>query len=152
PIYIWLTIRTSDKWQKYQADKNLNYDIANGRFAEAVGQIKVIKSFNQEKRELKFFKKYISKSVEINKPQSMFWHTRDVRRRLLLNLIFLAVYLYIFITAIQGNMTPGVAVALILYAQQIRIPIFTISFLVDSTQRAVADSKDYFELMDERPD
>jgi ATP-binding cassette subfamily B protein len=30
---------------------------------------------------------------------------------------------------------------------QIRIPIFTISFLVDSTQRAIADSKDYFEVM-----
>jgi len=34
---------------------------------------------------------------------------------------------------------------------QIRIPIFTISFLVDNTQRAIADSKDYFEIMSLEP-
>lgn len=150
PLYIWLTVRTSDKWQKYQAQKNEYFDIASGRFAEAVQQIKVIKSFNQESRELSFFKRYFAKAVRINRPQSKYWHVRDVRRRLLLNVIFLAVYLYIFVDAVHGNITPGVAVALILYAQQIRIPIFTISFLVDSTQRAVADSRDYFELMDEK--
>ncbi len=151
PLYVWLTIRTSDTWQKYQAEKNGYFDVASGRFAEAASQVKVVKSFNQEARELNFFKRYFNKAVAVNRPQSMFWHTRDVRRRLLLNVIFLAVYLYIFITAVQGDITPGVAVALILYAQQIRIPIFTISYLVDSTQRAIADSRDYFELMDERP-
>lgn len=152
PLYIWLTVRTSDKWQKYQADKNHNLDIANGRFAEVISQIKVVKSYIQEKSELKYFTKYINRVVGINRPQSKYWHVRDVRRRLLLNLIFLGVYLYIFVTAIHGDISPGVAVALILYAQQIRIPIFTISFLVDSTQRAIADSRDYFEIMDIKPD
>ncbi len=151
PLYIWLTVRTSDKWQKYQAEKNEYFDIASGRFTEAAQQVKVVKSYNQEVRELNFFRRYFNKAVAVNKPQSKFWHVRDVRRRLLLNIIFLAVYLYVFVTAVQGMITPGVAVALILYAQQIRIPIFTISYLVDSTQRAVADSRDYFELMDERP-
>ena len=35
---------------------------------------------------------------------------------------------------------------------QIRIPIFTISFLVENTQRAIADSKDYFAAMAEQPE
>lgn len=151
PIYIWLTVRTSNTWQKYQADKNRHYDIASGRFAESIGQVKVVKSFNQETQELKFFRKHAQKAVEINKPQSRFWHVRDVRRRLVLNFIFMLVYGFIFIQAAQGQYTPGVAVSLILLAQQIRIPIFTISFLVESTQRAVADSKDYFEIMEEKP-
>lgn len=152
PLYIWLTIRTSDKWQKYQAKKNHNFDIASGRFAEAISQVKVVKSYIQERNELKYFTKFINKAVKINQPQSKYWHVRDVRRRLLLNFIFLGVYLYIFITAIQGSISAGVAVALILYAQQIRLPIFTISFLVDNTQRAIADSKDYFEIMDQKPE
>lgn len=152
PLYIWLTVRTSDKWQKYQKEKNENFDIANGRFTEAISQMKVIKSFNQEVRELSFFRRFINRTVQINRPQSRYWHVRDVRRRLLLNFIFLAVYLYVFVDAVNGNMSAGSAVALILYAQQIRIPIFTISFLVDSTQRAVADSRDFFELMDEKPE
>ncbi len=45
----------------------------------------------------------------------------------------------------------GEAVALILYAMNIRIPIFTISFLVENTQRAIADSRDYFEVMSLKP-
>jgi ABC-type multidrug transport system fused ATPase/permease subunit len=51
----------------------------------------------------------------------------------------------------RGVFNAGQAVALILYAYQIRIPIFTISFLVENTQRAVADSKDYFAVMNIKP-
>lgn len=152
PIYIWLTVRSSNTWQEYQGRKNHNTDIASGRFAEAIGQIKVVKSFIQENAELKFFKRYLSKVVAINKPQSKFWHVRDVRRRLVLNCIFFFVYLFIFMQAARGLYTPGVAVTLILLAQQIRIPIFTISFLVENTQRAVSDSKDYFEIMNLKPE
>lgn len=152
PIYIFLTMRTSNTWQNYQKDKNLNADIASGRFAESVGQIKVVKSFIQEKYELSIFSKYIDKAVAINVPQSKYWHTKDVQRRLILNIIFFLVYLFIFVQGAKGVFTPGQAVALILYAMQIRIPIFTISFLVDNTQRAIADSKDYFEVMAIQPD
>jgi len=151
PIYFWMTFKNSNKWQKYQKKKNFQQDIASGRFAEAIGQIKVVKSFLQEKSELNFFDKHIQKSVEINKPQSKFWHTKDVQRRLILNIIFFGVYMFIFVRGAQGVFTPGQAVALILYAMQIRIPIFTISFMVENTQRAVADSKDYFEIMNIEP-
>lgn len=147
PIYIYMTFRTSNKWQKYQAQKNKHTDIATGRFAEAVGQIRVVKSFNQEKRELSFFSSHLRKVVKIERPQSMYWHRRDVERRLVLNVIFFAVYAYIFVQGARGVFTPGASVALILYAMQIRIPIFTISFLVENTQKAIADSKDYFEAM-----
>ena len=151
PIYTWLTVRSSSTWQDYQATKNLHTDIASGRFAEAIGQIKVVKSFIQEKHELQFFDKHFDKVVATNRPQSKFWHVRDVRRRLVLNSIFLVVFLFIFLQAAKGMYSPGVAVSLILLAQQIRIPIFTISFLVENTQKAVADSKDYFEIMSVRP-
>lgn len=152
PIYIWMTFRSSSTWQKYQKKKNLHTDIASGRFAEAIGQVKVVKSFIQEKRELKFFDRHMQTVVNTNKPQSKFWHTRDVQRRLALNIIFFGVFMFIFVRGAQGAFTPGQAVTLILYAMQIRIPIFTISFLVESTQRAVADSRDYFEIMSLEPE
>lgn len=151
PIYIWMTMRTSGKWQEYQRQKNENIDIASGRFAEAINQIKVVKSFRRQLSELRFFDRYMGRSVKINKPQSVLWHVSDFRRRLVLNLIFFGVYLYVFVSAAQGQITPGEAVALVLFAQQIRIPIFTISFLVENTQRAIADSKDYFEIMSLEP-
>lgn len=151
PIFIFMTVRTSNKWQVYQTEKNENSDIASGRFAEAVSQIKVIKSYVQEKRELKFFDKHYKKIVDINVPQSKFWHARDIHRRLVLNVIFFGVYSFIFVRATQGAFTPGEAVALILYAMNIRIPIFTISWLVENTQRAISDSKDYFEILEIQP-
>jgi ATP-binding cassette subfamily B protein len=151
PIYIFLTLRTSNTWMKYQEKKNTNQDIATGRFAEAINQIKVVKSFVQERRELAFFTNKMQKIVSINKPQSKYWHVQDVKRRLILNVIFLGVYLFIFIQAANGVYSPGVAVALILYAMQIRIPIFTISFLVENTQKAIADSNDYFAAMAVQP-
>jgi ATP-binding cassette subfamily B protein len=58
----------------------------------------------------------------------------------------------IFVEAAHGHITSGQAVTLMLLAYQVRIPIFSISFLVDSTQKAVADSKDYFAVMDEKPE
>lgn len=151
PIYIWMTFKSSGKWQAYQKKKNANNDIASGRFAESISQIKVVKSFIAETKELAFFNNKLGQVVELNRPQSKHWHIKDVQRRLVLNVIFFGVYLYIFVMAAQGFFTPGQAVALILYAMQIRIPIFTISFLVENTQKAIADSKDYFEVLNLKP-
>ncbi len=152
PIFIWMTVRSSSTWQEYQTKKNHNFDVANGRFAEAITQVKVVKSYGQEKRELGFFNNHFSNVLKLNKPQSKFWHQQDFKRRIVLNIIFFAVYSFIFIRGVQGAFTPGQAVALILYAMNIRIPIFTISFLVESTQRTISDSKDYFAVMDEKPE
>ena len=151
PIFTYMTIRSSGTWQAYQKTKNEHMDILSGRFAEAIGQVKVVKSYVQEDRELKYFSKHFTIVEKTNKPQSAHWHKKDINRRLILNIIFLGVYLYIFVQGAKGLLSPGEAVALILYAMNIRIPIFTISFLVENTQRAVADSRDYFEIMSIKP-
>jgi len=151
PIFIWLTTRTSTKWQGYQKEINKEQDIASGRFAEAIGQIKVVKSYLQEKRELKLFSRHYGNAVATTYPQSKLWHTQDVVRRVVLNLIFFVIYIYIFVETARGLYTLGTMVLLIQYAQLIRIPIFSISFLVDQTQRALANTRDYFEAMDVEP-
>ncbi len=151
PIFIFMTVRTSNKWQTYQEEINVHRDIAIGRFSESISQIKVVKSFIREKAELKFFSKHLKRTEEIVDPQSAFWHKQDVKRRLVLNVIFYGVYLIVFLRCVQGAFTPGQAVTLVLLAMNIRIPIFTISFLVESVQRAISDSKDYFEVMSITP-
>ncbi len=152
PIFVWLTARTSTKWQDYQKQINEHFDIASGRFAESVSQVKVVKSFIQEARELKFFSKHLKSAIGITKPQSRFWHNQDVVRRLVLNFIFLGVSAFIFVETAHGKYTVGQMVLLIQYAALIRLPIFSISFLIDQTQRAIADSKDFFEVLDELPE
>ncbi len=155
PVFIWLTTRTSGKWQQYQQQINSEQDVASGRFAEAIGQVRVVKSFLQEMRELTFFRSRYDMVVTTTRPQSRLWHRQDVVRRMALNMIFLGVFVYIFIEAARGAWgadSIGTMVLLVQYAMLIRIPIFTISFLVDQTQRAVANTKDYFEVMDIEPE
>lgn len=152
PIFIWMTARTSNKWQSYQQKINKNLDIASGRFAESIGQVKVVKSFIQEARELNFFKRHVGIATTTTRPQSNYWHWQDVRRRVVLNVIFFGVFTYVFVETARGVYTIGEMVLLIQYAMLIRLPIFSISFLVDRTQRAIADSKDYFEIMDAQPE
>jgi len=152
PIFILMTVRASGTWQDYQKRINHNSDIASGRFAESISQVKVVKSYIQEKRELTFFNQRSQKIIGLTRPQSRYWHKKDFQRRFVLNIIFFLIYIFIFLQAAQGQISPGIAVALILYAMQIRIPIFTISFLVENTQRAIADSKDYFKILEIKPD
>ncbi|HUC87665.1 MAG TPA: ABC transporter ATP-binding protein [Candidatus Binatia bacterium] len=152
PIFIILTAITSNKWQAYQKDINEELDVATGRFAETIGQVRVVKSFIQEKRELSFFSKRFNQIVKITKPQSIFWHRQDTFRRLVLNVIFLGVFVFIFVETARGHYNLGTMVLLIQYATLIRIPIFSISFLVDQSQRAVSNTKDYFAAMDIKPE
>lgn len=152
PIFIVLTFRTSNKWQIYQHKINEQQDIASGRFAEAISQVKVVKSYIQEARELLFFKKRLDNAVNTVKPQSQLWHRQDVKRRLVLNVIFLGVFVYTFVETARGHYSLGTMVLLVQYAMLIRLPIFSISFLIDQTQRAIANTKDYFEVMDVKPD
>jgi ATP-binding cassette, subfamily B, bacterial len=147
PIYTWMTMRSSAQWMTYQNEKNQNQDIAFGRFSESIGQVKVIKSFGQEARELKFFKKHLGNVVDVTKPQSVFWHKRDIERRIVLGVIFGLVYGVIGWQAARGDITPGTAILLIQFGAIIRIPIMMISWMVENVQKAVSNSRDYFVAM-----
>ena len=151
PVYIYMTTRTSGKWQEYQGEINKQQDIASGRFAEAISQVKVVKSYLQEEREQKLFSGHYAKMIQTTYPQSRYWHSRDAIRRTVLNVIFFGIFGYIFIATAQGEYTIGTMVLLMQYAIQIRIPIFSISYIVDQTQRAIANTKDYFQVMDLEP-
>jgi ATP-binding cassette subfamily B protein len=152
PIFIWFTTRSSEKWQEYQKIINSEQDIANGRFAEAISQVRVVKSFIKEKLELNIFTKHYDKAVTTTYPQSKYWHKQDVKRRVVLNVIFFFIFAYIFVETAHGVYSLGTMVLLIQYAMLIRIPIFSISYLVDNTQRAIANTKDYFSVMDVEPE
>ena len=152
PIFIFITGLTSNKWQKWQKEINQDLDVASGRFAESIGQVRVVKSYLQEARELSFFRQMFNQVVRTTRPQSRYWHRQDMFRRLVLNFVFLGVFVFIFVETAEGHYGIGTMVLLLQYALLIRIPIFSISFLVDNTQRAIANTKDYFAVMDVKPE
>jgi ATP-binding cassette, subfamily B, bacterial len=149
PVFAWLTTITSARWQVLEGEKNRTFDVAGGRFAEVVGQIRVVKSFVQERRELTSFNDHYDRTVHTTRRQSRYWHTMDVSRRGALNLIFFGVFAIIFVQTVRGAFTIGVMVLLIQLVNMARQPVFSMSFLVDSSQRAIAGSRDYFAVMEE---
>ncbi|HMR73142.1 MAG TPA: ABC transporter ATP-binding protein [Candidatus Saccharibacteria bacterium] len=151
PTFMWLTALTSKKWQAWQNEKNSQTDIASGRFAEVIAQIRVVKSFIQENLEYRHFERRFHKTVGITKKQSKYWHNMDIARRLVLNVIFFAIFTYLFVRTAEGYFTIGEMVLLIQLINMMRFPIFNMSFIVDNTQKAIAGSKDYFAVMQMSP-
>ncbi len=151
PIFLWLTAITSKGWQEQEQKKNKRIDLASGRFAEAVGQIRVVKSFIQEQRELDYFDHHYEETVGITRVQSSHWHKMDVVRRLVLNLLFFAITGFVFWQTLLGRFTLGEMFLLVQYANLMRLPLFSMSFFVDQTQRAIAGSRDYFSVMEIQP-
>jgi ATP-binding cassette, subfamily B, bacterial len=152
PVFMWLTALTSKRWQPLEKAKNEQFDIAGGRFAEAIGQIRVVKSFTAELRELAYFDRRYAHSADLTVGQSRWWHGMDVARRSALNLIFFVIYAIIFTSTASGAFTLGSMVLLIQLVAMAKQPVQMMSFLVDSSQRAIAGSKSYFEAMDEEPE
>lgn len=152
PAYIWLTHLSSKAWQKHQGKINHQRDVGNGRFVESIAQVRVVKSFVTEPRELSFFGGTRRKIEQITKGQSKQWHRYDVYRRLILNVIFFGIYFIIIWQAFQLNYSLGTVVLLITLANQAQFPLFGSSFIIDALQRATADSKDYFDVMNMKAD
>ena len=151
PLFLWLTTLTSKKWQKWQNEKNLETDIASGRFAEVIAQIKVVKSFIQETLEFRHFERRFEQTVQITKKQSKYWHNMDIGRRIILNIIFFLMFAYLFVETAQKRFTIGEMVLLIQLLNMMRFPIFNMSFIIEGIQKAIAGSKDYFTVMNMKP-
>ena len=147
PLYVWLTSLTSVKWQRLEAEKNEQVDIASGRFAEVVGQIRVVKSFVRERSELEDFRRRFGSTDATTRAQSTHWHRMDVIRRAVLNLVFFGIYVIIFVRTVQGAFTLGEMVLLVQLMSMAKAPVESMSWVIDSSQRAIAGSKDYFRVM-----
>jgi len=152
PAYMWLTALTSKKWQRLEGEKNAEIDAAGGRFAEVVGAMRVVKSFVAERRELTQFDGHYAKTIGTTREQSRYWHGMDAVRRTVLAITFFGIYLLIFRSAAQGHMSVGDMVMLVQLVAMVKNPVTMMSYLVDTSQRAVAGSRDYFAVMDEPSD
>lgn len=149
PIYMYLTALTSTRWQKFEKVKNEQIDLANGRFAEVIGQMKVAKSFVSEIRELDKFSRHYTKYVTTTHPQSRWWHSMDALRGLAMATIFFLIYALVFWRTLNGDFSIGDMVMLLQMVTMAKQPVFMMSWIVDSAQRAVAGSRDYFKVLEE---
>ncbi len=149
PLYMWLTTLSSRAWQKKQEGINRDTDFAQGRFVEAVGQVRVVKSFVQELVESRIFagkRKSIERQTKI---QSAEWHRYDVIRRVGLSVVFFGIYGFIVYQAYKQQISLGTMTLMLQLVAQAQFPLFASSFIIDQVQRAKAGSRDYFKVMEQ---
>lgn len=151
PLFMWLTALTSKKWQAFQNRKNHETDMASGRFAEVIAQIKVVKSYVRESLEYRHFAKRYRKTIAITRKQSRYWHSMDIVRGVVLSVIFFMIFAYIFVQTTERRFSIGDMVLLITLINNLRMPLFNMSFIVDNFQKALAGSRDFVGVMTLRP-
>lgn len=144
--------RTSGGWQALEKEKNTHFDIASGRFAEVVGQMRLVKSFGTARHELKYFSDEMKQMLPLTAKQSRSWHVMNATRTSVFGLINGIILAILFYETARGHFTLGDMTMLLTLISQVSFPMRNLSFFVDSYQRAVANSRDYLKALDEEPE
>lgn len=148
PIYLYLTYLSTKRWGVLEVKKNKHEDITRGRIQEVISNIKVVKTFLTEYVEAKFISKEQSKINEIYAKQSSMFHILDFIRNFSLQVILLGVSVIVFVNTFQGNLSFGSMVLILQLVNQVKWPLFAMSFILTQIQMAESGSKEFFEVLD----
>jgi len=147
PVYILITSYSTKRWGKIQEEKNVYEDGVRGRIQEVINNIRLVKTYNTQKGEWE----YVSKNYEIiNKlydKQSTGYHILNFIREFGLEVVLVIILYLIFNKTFYGNLTLGEMILIIQLLNQLRWPLFAMSYILEQIQRAEADSKTFFELL-----
>ncbi|CAN5191864.1 ATP-binding cassette domain-containing protein [soil metagenome] len=147
PIYLLLSYYSTVRWGKEEVKKNAIEDRTRGRMQEVIGNITLVKSFTNERREYDFVSENLERSNEIYGRQSTTFHKFDFFRGLSLNIILFAINILVFWNTFQRHLTLGEMVLILQLVNQARIPLFAMSYILTQVQTAEAGSKEFFEIL-----
>lgn len=147
PIYIFISHSSTKAWGKYEAQKNVIRDLAQGRVFESIGAIRIVKSFGTAIVELSTYVKSRNKIESLAKQQTKEWHFYDFVRRFVLNILLFAIFAYVIYWTFHGRYTIGEMTLLLQLVNQARFPLFAMSFILGQIQQATSGSKDFFDIL-----
>lgn len=148
PVYIAISNYSTKKWGALQEEKNIHEDAARGRLQEVISNMRLVKTYNTQKSEWGF----VSDKFEIiNKfydRQSNQYHILNFIREFGLEVVLVIILFLIFQKTFFGNLSLGEMVLIIQLLNQLRWPLFAMSYILEQIQRASADSKTFFEVLE----
>ncbi len=147
PIYLSLSYYSTKRWGEKEVEKNKFEDLNRGRITEVIGNIKLVKSSNNQLFEFKYLSENLTTINKIYAKQSWTFHKFDFARNLSLILIILGISIVAFYSAFTGAITVGTLVLILQLVNQARRPLFAMSFILTNIQQAEAGSKEYFEIL-----
>ncbi len=148
PLYIGISTYSTRKWGAIQKQKNVHEDESRGRIAEVIGNIKLVKTYNTQPREWRFVSDKYQIINKLYDRQSTTYHILNFIREFGVEIAFVVILYIIFRQTFLGELTLGEMVLIIQIFNQLRWPLFGMSFILEQIQRAESDSKEFFEVLD----
>jgi ATP-binding cassette subfamily B protein len=148
PIYLLLSYYSTKKWGMREVEKNALEDYSRGRIQEVIGNISLVKSFNQQAAEFQIVSSKLKKINKIYAEQSKTFHWFDFSRNASLIIILFIVQLIVFYSTYVGKLSIGSMVLILQLVNQARIPLFAMSFILTQIEQTEKGSKEFFEVLD----
>ncbi len=148
PIYIAISSYSTRRWGKIQAEKNIHEDTTRGRIAEVMSNIKLVKTYNTQSREWNFVSEKYQIINKLYDRQSTMYHILNFIREFGLEISFVVILYMIFSKTFVGALTLGEMVLIIQILNQLRWPLYGMSYILEQVQRAEADSKEFFQVLE----
>lgn len=148
PVYIAISTYSTRRWGKIQEEKNVHEDASRGRIQEVISNIKLVKTYNTQRREWQFISDKYGVINKLYDKQSTQYHILNFIREFGLEIAFVAILFVIFRNTFIGILTLGEMVLIIQILAQLRWPLYGMSYILEQIQRAEADSKAFFEVLD----
>lgn len=148
PGYIAISSYSTRKWGKIQAEKNIHEDQTRGRIQEVISNIKLVKTYNTQVSEWNFVSKKYNTITKLYDHQSNQYHIFNFIREFGLEIAFVLILFMIFRGTFLGTLTLGEMVLIIQVLNQLRWPLYGMSYILEQVQQAEADSKAFFEVLE----
>lgn len=148
PVYIAISSYSTRKWGQIQQEKNVHEDAVRGRIQEVIGNIKLVKTYNTQRSEWKYVSQEYTQINKLYDKQSTLYHVLNFVREFGLEIAFVIILFLVFRKTFLGELTLGEMVLIIQLMNQLRWPLFGMSYILEQVQRAEADSKEFFEVLD----
>ena len=148
PVYIYITAYSTKRWGKIQEEKNVYEDSVRGRIQEVINNIRLVKTYNTQKTEWGFVSENFGTINKLYDKQSTSYHVLNFIREFGLEVVLVIILYLIFNRTFYGNLSLGEMILIIQLLNQLRWALFAMSYVLEQVQRADADSKTFFELLD----
>ncbi len=148
PVYIYITAYSTKRWGKIQEEKNVYEDSVRGRIQEVINNIRLVKTYNTQRQEWEYISTNNGIINKLYDKQSTGYHILNFIREFGLEVVLVIILYLIFKRTFYGDLTLGEMVLIIQLLNQLRWPLFAMSYILEQVQRAEADSKTFFELLD----
>ena len=148
PVYIFITSYSTKRWGKIQVEKNVYEDSVRGRIQEVINNIRLVKTYNTQKQEWEYVSTNFGTINKLYDRQSTGYHILNFIREFGLEMVLVTILYLIFKRTFYGDLSLGEMVLIIQLLNQLRWPLFAMSYILENVQRAEADSKTFFELLD----